>query len=51
MLDPTVTELTRGTAHPESQLTQAVLVAVSPVALRPAPDASAPAQWPDQQAA
>lgn len=29
MLYPTVTELTRGTAHPESQASQTVLVALS----------------------
>jgi hypothetical protein len=30
MLYPTVTELIRGTAHPESQRSQTVLVALSP---------------------
>jgi hypothetical protein len=30
MLYPTVTELTRGTAHPESQASQTMLVALSP---------------------
>jgi hypothetical protein len=29
MLSPTVTELTRGTAHPESQASQIILVALS----------------------
>ena len=29
MLYPTITELTRGTAHPESQASQTVLVALS----------------------
>jgi hypothetical protein len=30
MLYPTVTELTRGTAHPECQVSQTTLVALSP---------------------
>jgi hypothetical protein len=62
MLSPTVTELTRGTAHPEPQASRNVLVALSPVvrlgrrnggssADQHASHTSDPAHWRGQQAA
>jgi hypothetical protein len=62
MSSPTVTELTRGTAHPEPEASRDVLVALSPVvrlgrrnggssAGQHASHTSDPAHWRGQQAA